>query len=62
MAVFTSLRITLKFEGVTNEIGRFTFAKIVIADAYMCNWVINSLYSVIYLSCTVHKYNSEFME
>ena len=62
MAVLTSLRISLNFEGVASEIGKYAFAKILIADVYMCSWVINSLYSAIYLSCTVLKYNSEFME
>ena len=62
MAVLTSLRISLNFEGVTNEIGRYPFAKILIADANTHSWVINSLYSAIYLSSTVLKYSSEFME
>ena len=62
MAVFTSLQIPLNFEGVTNEIGKYPFAEILIADAYTHSWVINSLYSAIYLSCTVLKYSSEFME
>ena len=46
-----------QFEGVTSEIGKYHFAKILIADAYMHSWVINSLYRAIYLSCTVLKYN-----
>ena len=62
MTVLTSLRKSLNFEGVTSEIGKYPFAKILIADAYMNSWVINSLYSAIYLSCTVLKYNSELME
>ena len=62
MAVLTSLRISLNFEGVTSEIDNYPFAKILIADAYMCSWVVNSLYSAIYLSWTVLKYNSEFMQ
>ena len=62
MAVLTSLRISLNFEGVTSEFGKYPFAKILIADVYMHSWVINSLYSAIYLSCTVLKDNSEFME
>ena len=32
MVVFTSLRISLNFEGVTNEIGRYPLAKMLIAD------------------------------
>ena len=50
MVVLTSLRISLNFEGVTSEIGKYPFAKILIADAYMHSLVINSLYSAIYLS------------
>ena len=37
MTVFTSLRIPLNFEGVTNEIGRYPFAKILIADVCTCS-------------------------
>ena len=62
MAVLTLLRISLNFKGVNNETGKYPFVKILIADAYMCSWVINSLCSTVYLSCTVLKYNSEFME
>ena len=46
MAVLTSLRIFLNFEGVTDEIGKYPFAKILIADVYMHSWVINSLYNI----------------
>ena len=59
---FDLIENSLNFEGITNEISIYPFAKILIADAYMCSWVINSLYCAIYLSCTVLKYNSEFME
>ena len=62
MAVLTSLRISLNFEEVTNEIGKYPFAKILIAEVYMCSWLIHSLYNAIYLSCTVLRYSSEFME
>ena len=62
MPVLTSLTIPLNFEGVTNEIGRYLFAKILIADVHTCSWVINSLYSAIYLPGTILKYNSEFLE
>ena len=62
MVVLTSLRISFNFEGVTNKIGRYPFAKILIADVYMCSWVINYLYSAMYLSCAVPKYSSELME
>ena len=58
MAVLTSMRISHNFEGVTNEIGRYPFAKILIAGVYMSTWVINSLYSAMYLSCTILKYRS----
>ena len=34
MAILTSLRISLNFEGVTNEIGRYPFAKILIDGVY----------------------------
>ena len=35
MVVLTSLRISLNFEGITNEIGRYPFAKILIDIAYI---------------------------
>ena len=53
MAVLTSLRISLNFEGVTKEIGKYPFAKILIDVAYIWRWVINSPYNAMYLSCTV---------
>ena len=62
MTVLTSLRRSLNFEGVMCEIGKYPFAKILIADVNMHSWLINSLYRAIYLSCTVLKYNGEFME
>ena len=62
MAVLTSLRISLNFEGVMNEIGRYPCAKFLIAGAYMHSWVINSPHCGFYLSCMVLKYNSEIME
>ena len=43
MAVLTSLRISFNFEGVTNETGRYPFAKILIDDVYIHSWVTNSL-------------------
>ena len=55
MAGLTSLRISLNFEGITNEIGKYPFAKILIEVAYIHSWVINSLYNAIHLSCTVLK-------
>ena len=36
----TLFRISLNFEGVTNEIGRYPFAKILIADVYMYSWLL----------------------
>ena len=53
MAILTLLRISFSFEGVTSEIGRYAFAKILIDDVYIHTWVINSLYSAMYLSCAV---------
>ena len=35
MAVFTSLRILLNFEGVINKMGKYPFAKILIDVVYM---------------------------
>ena len=55
MAGLTSLRISFNFEGVINEVGQYPFAKILIGVAYICRWVINSLYKEMYLSCTVLK-------
>ena len=53
MAVLISMRISLNFEGVSSEIGKYPFAKILIANPYVHSWVINSLYSAKYFSCTV---------
>ena len=55
MAILTSLRISLNFEGVTNENGRYPSAKILIDDVYIQSWGINSLYNAMYLSYTVLK-------
>ena len=57
----TSLRISFNFIGVFKIFGRYPFTKILIADAYMHNWDINSPYNVIYLSCIVLRYKSEFV-
>ena len=64
MPVLTSLRISPNFKGVTNEIGRCPFAKILSDDAYICSWVINSLYNVIiylalFLNIAVNLWNSD---
>ena len=40
MAVLTSLRISLNFKGVTNKVGRYPFAKILIADTYTHSWLL----------------------
>ena len=53
IAVLTLLRIYLNFEEVMSEIDKYPFAKILIDVAYICSLVINSLYKVMYLSCTV---------
>ena len=55
MGDLTSLRISLNVEGVISEIGKYPFVKILIEVAYICSWVINSLYKAMYLSCTVLK-------
>ena len=64
MAVLTSLRIPLNFEGVTSEIGKYPLAKILIADAYMHGWVINSLLVqyiclALFTNITVHLWNND---
>ena len=58
----TSVRISFNFDGVIKVFGKYPFAKILIADACMCSWDINSLYSVMYLSYVVLKYKRDFME
>ena len=58
----TSIKISCNFTGVNKVFGKYPLAKILIADAYVHNWVINSLYSAIYLSCIILKYKSEFVE
>ena len=50
IAVLTSLRISLNFEGVIGEIGKYPFVKILIDVAYVHIQVINSLYKAMYLS------------
>ena len=64
MAVLTSLRISLNFEGVTNEIGRYPFTKILIDVVYIRSWVINSLimqsiYLALFLNKAVNLWNSD---
>ena len=49
MGDLTSIRISLNFEGVISEIGKYHSAKILIEVVYICSWVINSLYNM-YLS------------
>ena len=47
----TSVRIYFNFDGVTKTFGKYPFAKILIADVYMCSWDINSPYSA--MTCLV---------
>ena len=42
MAILASTGISCSFEGVTDEIGRYPFSKILIDDVYIHSWVINS--------------------
>ena len=58
----TTFIISFNFSGVMSEMGRYPFAKILIAVAYMHNYIINSLYIKTYFSFTILKYNTEFME
>ena len=52
---FNITEISLNFEGVINEKGRYPFTKILMDVVYIHNWVINSLYKAMYLSCTILK-------
>ena len=59
MAVLTSLRICFNFEGVTHEIGRYPFAKILMNVGYIQSWVINSLYNAMSLNRAMNLWNSD---
>ena len=57
-----SIRISCNFTGVNKVFSKYPLVKILIGDAYMQNWVINSLYNTIYVSYIILKYKSEFVE
>ena len=56
--ILTPFKISFNFNGVMSEKGRYPFAKILIAAAYMHSQVISSLYNKTYLSFTVLRYSS----
>ena len=61
IAILTSFRISCKFDGAIREIGKYPFAKILIAFAYMHSYIMNSSCIFTYFSFSIHKYKSEFL-
>ena len=64
MTVLTSMRISLNFEGVTNGIGRYPFAKIPIADVYsaaglLIPCIVQYSYLALFLNTAVNLWNSD---
>ena len=55
MAVLTSLRISHNFEGVTNEIGRYPFAKILMLCIDAAGLLIPCVMQCIYLALFLNK-------
>ena len=53
--VFTASKISFTFNGVISEIGRYPFAKILIASAYMCSCFMNLLFIWTNLSLIIHQ-------
>ena len=58
----TAFRISFNFSGLMSKMGRYPFAKILIALASMHSRTINSLYIKTYFPFTILNYSNELME